>query len=218
VLLTFVLPRLVQMFPGGREQLPGSTRFLLGVSDFLLANGLVLGVAAVASAVAAVWFVRTPRGRYGLHAALLKIPRLGRLLRQIATSRFASTAAVLQSAGCDVITMLDTAARSSGNAVLEASFARVAAGVQRGASISDGLAAEKGVDPLLEQLVAVGEKTGKLEHCLKEVVAYYDEEIPRAVKRALALLEPVLLLGAGLAVGFIVFAAISPIFRMYESL
>lgn len=218
VLLTFVLPRLVQVFPGGRETLPTPTRIVLALSDFMRGNCVLLGVAAVASTLAAVWFIRRPRGRYYLHAGLLRVPRLGKLLRQIATSRFASTAAVLQSAGCDVITMLDTAARSSGNAVIEAAFGRVVTSVKRGSSISDGLAAEKDVDPLLGQLIAVGEKTGKLEHCLKEVVSYYDEEIPRSVKKSMALIEPALLIGAGLVVGFIVYAAISPLFKMYENL
>lgn len=218
VLLTFVLPRIVQLFPGGRGSMPLPTRIVLAASDFLCANGVVLALAAAAAVVGTVWGLRQPAGRALLHRVLLKVPRLGALLRKIATSRFASTAAVLHGAGCDVLTTLDTAASTCGNAVLEQSFARAVANVRRGATIAESLELEPEVDPMLKQLVAVGEKTGKLDDCLQRLVAHYDEDIPRSVKATLALLEPALLVGAGLVVGFIVFAAVTPIFKMYENL
>ncbi len=216
ILLTFVLPRIVQLFPGGRESMPLPTRIVLGASDFLCAHGILLGVLAAGTIALAVWGLRQPLGRRWLHVLLLRVP--GPLLRKIATSRFASTAAVLHGAGCDVLTTLDTAARTCGNAVLEESFARAVSNVRRGATIGESFEQERELDPLLKQLVGVGEKSGKLDDCLQRLVAHYDEEIPRAVKSTLALLEPAMLVGAGLVVGFIVFAAVTPIFKMYENL
>jgi type IV pilus assembly protein PilC len=191
---------------------------VLWTSDFLRQNAIPLAGLVLVAAVAAVWFVRTLRGRFVLHALLLRLPRVGKLLAKIATSRFASTAAVLHGAGCNVLVTLDTAADTCGNAVLERGFRGASDAVRRGSTVGEALEGRDEVDPLLKQLVSVGERSGKLDECLKRLVAHYDEEIPRAVKSTLAIVEPALLVGAGLVVGFIVFAAITPIFKMYENI
>lgn len=218
VLLYYVLPRILGMFPGGRDSLPAQTRFVLAVSDFLRENVLVLTVVAGVVAVAWTQWVRTPLGRARFHTALLKIPRLGKVQRQLATSRFASTASILQSAGCDVFTVLGVAGSSCGNKALEDAFTRTADSVRRGSTITEGLDREPLVDPLLRQMVGVGEKSGELDSCLDRLVRYYDDEIPRSVKRFLSVLEPALLVFAACIVAFILLAALMPIFELYEKM
>jgi len=218
VLLYYVLPRILKLFPGGRDALPFETKIVLFTSDFLIDNAVVLLVLGVVAGIAAVAFVRTPKGRVLLHGSLMRIPKLGKVMRQIATSRFASTASILQSAGCDVFTVLNTAGNTCGNAAMTACFERTAEWVRRGATITEGLEREPQVDPLLKQMVAVGEKSGELDSCLDRLVAYYDDEVPRSVKKFLTVLEPTLLLGAGAIVAFILLAALMPIFKMYETM
>lgn len=218
ILLYFVLPRIVRVLPGGRESLPAETRFVLGVSDFLRDHSALLALVALVAGFAWWRWTSTERGRRAVHGFLLRIPRLGTLLRQIATSRFASTASILQSAGCDVFTMLGVAGRTCGNAAMEASFACTTDLVRRGGTITEGLERERAADPLLVQLVAVGERTGQLDRCFDRVVEHYDAEVPRSVKRFLSLLEPALLLGAGVVVAFILLAALLPIFALMENL
>lgn len=218
VLLYYLLPRILGMFPGGRESLPAQTRFVLGLSEFLRDNVLVLAVAAIFCACAATAWVRTPNGRARFHGALLEIPRLGRVQRHLATSRFASTASILQSAGCDVFTVMGVAGNACGNRALEQAFERASESVRRGSTISEGLDKEPKIDPLLRQMVGVGEKSGELEACLDRLVRYYDDEIPRSVKRFLTLLEPALLVFAGCIVGYILLAALLPIFQLYEKM
>ncbi|NUP97311.1 MAG: type II secretion system F family protein, partial [Planctomycetaceae bacterium] len=142
----------------------------------------------------------------------------GKVARQLATSRFSATAGLLQSAGCDVFTVLHVAGSTCGNASMGAAFERVCERVRRGQTITQALEHEPGMDPMLVQMVAVGEKSGELDHCLERLAAYYDEEVPRIVRRFLALLEPTLLVGAGVIVGFILLAALAPIFKLYETL
>lgn len=218
ILLYWVLPRILTVFPGGRAKLPAETRFVLAISDFLRDNALVLGLGAVTLTVGATWIGRKPGGKRFLHARLLALPQVGTLARQIATSRFASTASTLQAAGCDVSTVLDVAGKTCGNAALESCFVRARESVRRGSTITAGLEAESEIDPLLKQMVGVGEKSGELEQCLARLVAYYDDEVPRAVKRFLAFLEPALLLGAAGIVVWILLAALMPIFELYETI
>ncbi|MBL8857227.1 MAG: type II secretion system F family protein [Planctomycetes bacterium] len=218
VLLYYVLPRIIGMFPGGRESLPAQTRFVLGASDFLRENVFVLAVAAIFVACAWTTWVRTPQGLARFHGVLLKIPRLGKVQRQIATSRFASTASILQAAGCDVFTVLGVAGHACGNKAMEQAFERAAESVRRGTTISEGLDREPEIDPLLRQMVGVGEKSGELDQCLDRLVRYYDDEIPRSVKRFLTVLEPALLVVAACIVAFILLAALMPIFELYEKM
>ncbi|MEM7517941.1 MAG: type II secretion system F family protein, partial [Planctomycetota bacterium] len=218
ILLYFVLPRIMGIFPGGPEDLPAQTRFVLAASDFLRANGLVLLGVGIASAISFAVSFRTPGGKRFFHGLLLRVPKLGMVLAKIATSRFASTASTLQAAGCDVFKVLRIAGATCGNAAMAAGFERATERVRNGQTIADALEDARGVDPLLIQMVAVGEKTGRLDDCLNRVVEYYDQEVPRAVKRFISILEPLLLVVAGGVVAFILLAALMPIFKLYESL
>ena len=218
ILLYFVLPRIVKLFPGGRDELPSETQLVMGMSDFMVAHIFeILGV-IVACAVAVFIALRREGGRQFLHGCVLSLPKFGSVLGQISTSKFASTARTLQTAGCDVFTVLRIAGNACGNASLSASFARATEHVRNGSTIADALEREKHVDPLLTQMVSVGEKSGQLDQCLARLVEYYDEEVPRVVKRFLSFLEPAMLLGAGIVVTFILLAALMPIFKLYESM
>jgi general secretion pathway protein F len=218
LLVTFVLPRIVKLFPAGKGELPVPTRVLLSISGFLAAHWMWLLPLCIGGAIALAFVLRRPAVKQRWHGWLLRIPKLGTVVRQIATANFASTAATLQAAGCDVFTTLSVAAKSCGNAALQAGFDRVTLQVRAGQPISEALSREEGVDPLLIQMVAVGEKSGKLDECLDRLVKYYDEEVPRSVKRFLSLAEPLILLGSGGLVAFILLAAMLPIFQLYDKI
>lgn len=218
LLLYFVLPRLLTLFPGGPEDLPEETRLVMGISNFVVGNALWLGLAAGFGIASFIVARRTPLGRERIDAFVLRLPGFGKVARQLATSRFSATAGLLQSAGCDVFTVLHVAGSTCGNASMGAAFERVCERVRRGQTITQALEHEPGMDPMLVQMVAVGEKSGELDRCLERLAAYYDEEVPRIVRRFLALLEPTLLVGSGVIVGFILLAALAPIFKLYETL
>lgn len=218
ILLYFVLPRIIGMFPGGQEDLPGPTRFVIGVSDLLREHWLLVLGMLIAAPAALIFTARRPKGRRMLDLLLLKIPRLGAVASQIATSKFACTAGILQSSGCDVFTMLDVAAKTCGNEALATALRRATKRVRRGEQLSHALAREPLVDPLLVQMVDVGEKTGRLDECLGKLVEHYDSEVPRGVKRFLSLLEPALIVAAGVVVAFILLSALLPIFDLFGNL
>ncbi len=218
ILLYFVLPRILTLFPGGREQLPEETRLVLGASDFVVNNIVWILLTLVALVAGYVAARKNPSGAVALAKFQLALPKFGKVARQLAISRFAATASVLQEAGCDVFTMLNVAGATCGNAALAASFSRASERVRRGQTITQGLEAEPNMDSMLVQMVAVGEQSGELDRCLSRLAAYYDDEIPRAVKRFMAILEPSMLAAAGALVGVIVLAALAPIFKLYETL
>lgn len=218
ILISFVLPRILKLYPGGVEDLPAQTRTVMALSAFLRDQAAPLLGALLLGGLALALVRRTESGRVALGRLVLAVPRLGRVALQIATSRFASTASILHNAGCDVFTVLDIAGETCGNAALQAGFRRTAEGVRRGLTITESLEREPLADPLLIQLVSVGEQTGDLGSSLARLVEYYDEEIPRLVKRLLGFLEPAILVASALVVGYILLAALLPIFNLYETL
>jgi len=218
ILLYFLLPRILVLFPAGVADLPMQTRIVMALSTGLRANASWIVLLSGAGLLGLFLWRRTARGRASFDGFLLRVPRLGPILRSIASSKFACTASILQSAGCEVFSVLEISASTCGNACLARGLRRSAELVRQGAPISEALASDPRVDPLLVQMVSVGEKTGALDRCLEKLVAHYDHEIPRVVKRFLALLEPAILIVAGIIVAFILLAALLPIFQLYETM
>ncbi len=132
ILLLFVLPRIVGLFPGGAHDLPMQTRIVLATSGFLQQYWALLLVAGAGIVTGLLAWRRTPEGRELQDGFLLKVPKLGPILARLGTSKFANTAAVLQKAGCDIFTVLHTAASSTGNARMQADFTKVVADVRGG--------------------------------------------------------------------------------------
>lgn len=216
ILLGHVLPKLSGMLPPG--ELPAETRAVLAASDFLTANGALLATGLVALAAGAVLAQRFPRTRAATQRLLLSLPLLGDVAWKLATSRFAATAATLHAAGCDVFTVLDVGGETCGNAAVAEALGRASRRVRAGESIAEALAVERLADPLLVQMVGVGEESGRLAETLERLSTHLNEDVPRAVKRMLGLLEPGLLLGAGAVVAFILLATLLPVFEMYDRL
>lgn len=218
ILLTFLIPRLIKLFPGGREDLPEQTKFVLGLSDFLQANWQPIG-AGVLLAAGGYWaMLQVPTSRLFLSRSLLLVPRLGHLVNMIAVARFSTTASALHQSGCDILRTLEIAGGSCGNAYLEHQFALVLEDVRGGSTINEAMERVGGMDPYLIQLTAVGETSGRLGECLEQVAESYNAEVPRVVKWVLGLIEPTIIVGGGILVGFLLLAAILPIFKIYETL
>jgi type II secretory pathway component PulF len=218
ILVTFLIPRLVALFPGGRDDLPDLTKFVLGVSSFVTGNWVAIVVALAALGGAWAVALALPRSRRALSRALLRLPRLGSLVEMVAISRFATTASALHKSGCDILKTLEISGASCGNAFLSARFEVVLDAVRGGEPIHVGMERAGGIDPYLVQLTAVGESSGRLGECLENLADGYNAEVPRVVKWALSLVEPAVVLGGGLVVAFLLLAAILPIFKIYETL
>ena len=217
-LVTFLVPRIVKMFPGGKDELPWQTRQVLTVSDFITGNWILIVVGLAAFAIGLALFGRQPNGRLWLSARLLRIPRIGEVLQMFATAKFASTAGTLQNAGCSVADVIGLSGRSCGNSSMAASFERVNEEVQRGATISEALGSDERMDPLLIQMVAVGEQAGDLGGCFDKLSAHYDRELPRIVKWMLSLLEPGMIVVGGAIVAYTLLAAFLPLLDIYDKL
>lgn len=184
-----------------------SLKFLLA-----LLPGLLLG-AAVGSFLA---WLKTERGRYARDSMLLTIPIFGSLFQMIAVARFASTLASLLASGVQLLRAMDIVRAVIGNAALEKVVEEAAAAIREGESIAEPLKRSKRFPPIVTHMISVGEKSGQLEQMLEAVSTSYESSVEIRVTALTSILEPLMIVIMGGAVGFIAFAILMPLIQMND--
>jgi type II secretory pathway component PulF len=218
VIVTVILPRILETVGAGGAALPLPTQILMSVSSFLCA--LFTSVAGwfvlLATIVAMFAFRRWTKGagRFAWDRFRLRIPVLGSVLRTIAVGRFARTLGALTQGGVTILEALGVVRDTLGNEVLAREIDEVAEKVKRGESLAEPLEASGCFPPLLVQIVAVGEQTGKLDDLLLNAAETFDTDADAAINRFMAIFPAVLILLLALIVGFIIAAALLPIVMM----
>ncbi len=208
-LFTFVIPKIVKIFTDAKSALPFVTTVLIAVSNAFVHYWWAM-LAAVALAVFLVRkFVKARRPI--LDALLLRLP--GNIVQSLCFARFARTLSFLIDGGLPMLQALALAARSTGNRSVESRVLIAKERVAEGQRLS---AALRGLPPLFIQLIATGEKSGRLSETLSRAADSYEDEFARRVNRAISLFEPVMILVMGVVVGFIVLAVLLPLFQLNQ--
>jgi type IV pilus assembly protein PilC len=219
-LLVFIVPRFQVIFQDllGDKPLPPVTRFVLGVSDLMQHQGLVLLGAVVAIVVIYNFVGRTRRGRLAIDNLKLRMPLFGNLNRKTAISRFARTLGTLVTSGVPILQALNITRETAGNAAIALALARVHDCVKEGESIVQPLEASKMFPPMVVSMVDVGEETGKLPEMLLKIAEVYDDEVDNAVAALTSMLEPIMIVILAVIVGTIVLALFTPLISIITTL
>jgi len=214
VLLTFVLPKFSVIFAELGGSLPLSTKILLGFS-----NGLRTFWWIVAAGIAAGWiifrnFISTDSGRYKWDSFKLRL--MGDIIRKLETARFCRTLGTLLKSGVPLLQALHNSKDVINNRVMASAIDTVSSGAKEGKGIAAPLATTKMFPQLALSMIKVGEETGQLDTMLMKVATTYEKSLNVAIKRFVNLLEPVMILGMGLIMGFIVIAMLLAIFSIVD--
>ena len=215
-LLTVVIPKIVVIFEDSKAALPLITVMLIKVSHFLRGWWWVL----VILGIAAVLLYRKAMQRKDLRlrrdALLLKLPLAGGMQKRLILSRFARVLSLLLSSGVPIIRALEITSEALVNRVYQGFLREVMEEVAQGGSLSGSLRKSPLFPPLLVHLAGVGEKSGTLEEMLLKAGVAYEREFNTRLTRLMGLMEPLLVLGMGVAVGIVVLAVLLPIFEMNQ--
>ncbi len=215
VIMVFVVPTFAKMFTQLGGILPLPTRIVINISNFLAGIGglMVLGV-IVAIIIAIIQFRRTEKGKKITDTILLKLPIFGALINKVAVAKFTRTLGTLVSSGVPILDGLEITAKTSGNKVIEYAVMDVRKAVVAGKTLAEPIAKAGIFPPMVTHMIAVGESTGALDSMLSKIAEFYDEEVDAAVANLTAMMEPLLMVFLGGAVGFIVIAMYLPIFKL----
>lgn len=212
-LVSFVLPKVTRMLEDLDQALPLATRLLIGISELLGSYGWLMGLLLIGAIVLLVRWKRTDAGELAFHRFVLKLPVLGRFQLLVATARFTRTLGTLLKSGIPLLKALSIARNLLQNRVLRNVVEEACDSIREGEGLAEPLRRSQAFPPMVAQMIAVGEKSGDLETMLFKVADAYEHQIELSLSGMLALLEPLMILLMGSAVGFIVLAILLPIFQ-----
>jgi len=211
-MLRFIVPVFAKMFAGLGAELPAPTQFVLGISQFLQSNTVIMILGLIVLVIAYKLFVRQPSGRMTVDKLKLRLPLLGELIRKSAIARFTRTLATLLSSGVSILDALNITARTSGNMVLQTAIRKAMVSIAEGETITSPLKDSGVFPPMVTQMISVGEKTGGLDEMLAKIADFYDEEVDAAVAALTSIIEPVIIVFMGAMIGGILIAMYLPMF------
>ncbi len=219
-IMTFVVPKFQTIFADMGSDLPGVTKTLLDISNWIMHD---YGWAIIMfSPVVLIVFIKllrmSKKGRYGHDTVNLKIPVIGQILGKTSISRFARTLGTLVSAGVPILDALRITSDTSGNEVYKSALLKVLESIRKGESMAEPLRKAKVCDSLVTNMIDVGEETGELDKMLTKIADNYDDEVDVLVGSLVSLMEPILVIFLGVVCGFIVIALFMPMVKMIEDL
>lgn len=212
-LMTFVVPRVVEQFDSMGRELPWLTRFVVGVSGFLGSWALPLLALLGVAAIAAARVLRDPAVRLRVDTAILRLPLLGRLLREVHAARMARTLAIMLESGVPVMEGLAITARTVGNRRLRLATESMTGAVREGGSLSAAMRRAGVFPPTLLYMAASGEDSGRLAPMLERAADYLEREFNTFTRAAMSLLEPAIIVVLGGVVAVIVLSILLPILQ-----
>lgn len=214
IMMVFVIPKLTAMYKDFGADLPAPTQALITVSEFmatfwyLVLGGIVGGIFLFKA------YEKTPNGRLRVDRWKLKMPIFGPIQTKVSLVELTRTLSLLVGAGISLLTALEIVLDALDNRVFRDALERVAKNVEKGQSLSTALARSEEFPVLMNQMVSVGEETGKLDEVLLKLSTYFESESEMAVKGLTTAMEPLIMIVLGVGVGFLIIAIILPIYNL----
>lgn len=217
-LLLFVVPKLSGIFKDLGDKLPLSTKVLLSSTDFITQNWILVLGSIIGLTVGVRLWLATEAGAYARDRFLLKAPMIGPVVTKATISRFARVLGTLVYGGVNILEALEIAGLSAGNKVFQKSAEEVSEEVRAGRPIAEAMRDTAAFPPVLTHMVAIGEETGDLPKMLGRVSDSLDFEVDTGMRKLVSLVEPVIVLGMGTFVAFVVLSVMLPIFQAQETI
>lgn len=213
-MMTFVIPKVANIFEASNKALPFVTVMLIGASDFLRENFVLLLVFLAVVLFFGHRYVKTPSGKKVYDRFSLRIPVFGKMSSKVMISRFTRTLSTLLSSGIPLLESIRVSESVMGNSLYVDNIRDVRVKVAEGAAFGGCLGQTGIFPPLMVRMVSVGEEAGKMEVMLSKVADMYDTEVDGMLATLTSLLEPVMILIMGVVMGFIVFAILLPVLNL----
>ncbi len=217
-LMTFVVPTFAEQFAALDAELPAPTLVVMSISDFIRDNAAFMVIGVVILIVGFKLAMKVPTIRFAWDGFMLKVPKLGDLQIKSTTASFARTLGTLLNAGVSIMDSLKVVASTVSNKVVEKSINKISIGIAGGKSIAEPMSDVGIFPPMVIQMTGVGEKTGNLGGMLLKLADFYDEEVDAAVDSVVGMMEPIIIVFLGGAVGGLLIAMYMPMFSMGDAI
>lgn len=214
IIFIFVIPKITQIFQSMRRDLPLQTEICIWISNFLQNYWWAVIGGSFGGWILFKYYISKRKGESRWHWLLLKLPVIGEIVMMINVSRFCSTLATLLNSGVPILVSMDIVKNIVANVHMKNAIGEARSNVQEGASLTAPLVKSGLFPPMVTHMIKLGESSGELEPMLKIVSENYEDQVENKLNGLTSILEPILLVGMGLAVAFIVFSVIVPIMEL----
>ena len=214
VMMIFVVPKLTSILTESGTELPLTTKMLIGTSEFMTNYWWLLIIISVGLFLAVRFYISRPRGRRQFDLIKLKLPIFGHLFQLIYLVRFTRSMNTLIVGGVTISNSLKVAAEVVSNEIYRELIEKTIKEVEAGISISRAFLDSKPIPKMVSQMLSIGEKTGKMDIILARITDFYSREIATMVANLMTLMEPIIMVIMGVAVGIMVAAIILPMYNL----
>jgi type IV pilus assembly protein PilC len=214
IFLAFIIPKLTQVIKDMGVDFPWYTKIVMVFSDFMAVYWWAVLLGIIGCVLGIIFFINTKEGKILTDNLKIKIPIFGTIFRNIYITRFSENLAILLKGGIPIIQAVTLSSSVVNNSVYEKLFLKVAYELKAGGSINKVFQTSGLIPPIVSQMIRVGEETGQLDLVLRHIATFYEQEIETSTKNLSTLLEPLIMVLIGTAVGFLVFSILMPIYNV----
>ena len=218
-MIVAVVPQVESLYLDMSQPLPGLTKFLVGITKFFM-NYWWLVILVVAAVISTLTFYlkNTPSGRKFKDTAKLHLPIFGKLLRKLYVSRFARTTEMMLATGVPMLDAIQIAVKATNNIVTEEEFAKSIEIIRGGRPLSEALRDREYMLPLVPQMTAIGEESGRIDEMLGKSAAVYEQEVDEQINTISTMIEPVLMVVMALLIGVVIAGTLLPIYTLVSTI
>ncbi|MDH7476144.1 MAG: type II secretion system F family protein [Microgenomates group bacterium] len=218
IMVTFVIPKLLNLYKEFGVTLPLSTQILIVISNFSSKFWPFIILATIGGIFIIRSYLKTHQGKKAWDSFTLKIPIIGPVIKMSTLVDSTRTLSILVGSGVSILDALSIIIETSSNVVYQDSFKNIYKQVEKGVSLGTAMEQEEVFPPILVQMTTVGEQTGHLDDTLLRISRYFEMESELAVKALTTMIEPLILVILGFGVGFLVLSVITPIYNLTSSI
>ena len=215
-LMSFVVPRFVEMFAGAGMEMPALTQVVINISAVMAKFWYVILIAVVGGIVLLIKTIKSPKGKEKFDKIILKIPMIGTLLRKVSVARFTRTMATLLSSGVPILLAFDIASETSGNTVISKAVVLARNSIKEGNTIAKPLEQSGEFPVMVTQMIEVGEESGTITEMLNKISDFMETDIKQGIQALVAAMEPLAIVIMAVLVGTIVIALFLPLFSLSD--
>jgi type IV pilus assembly protein PilC len=218
-MMIYVVPKITAMFKELNAELPLPTKIIIGLSDFIAAHGILVGLTLIAIIALLIKILRTRKGKYIFEILLLNTPIIAPIIKKINLAGFARTISSLLKTDIMIIKTFQITGSVLGNLHYREALLEMAEKIKKGGQINEVVSNyPKLFSPIVCQMIAVGEQTGELDNILEELALFYESEVDQTMTNLPSIIEPILILILGISVGLIAVAIVMPMYSITQAI
>lgn len=219
LMMVYVVPTLTQTIKDLGAELPPTTKIIIFISD-LLSNYIIFVATGFVAFALAVWrLLKTQKGKELFDRFILKAPLFGSLVKKFNVARFTRTLSYLITSGIPVVRSLDITSKVLGNTLYKRAAEEASRDIQKGKQLNEILGVHTEIfQPVVIQMIKVGEETGKVSDLLLRIALFFEEDVNETTKNLSTIIEPLLMIFIGVAVGFFAISMLQPIYGSLGSI